>query len=188
MKKVLIISILVILIQQSNSATIYNKHILIKKIQKIKEKEKKLLKLQLNKEKFNETVEFIKSHEGFRSKIYKDTKGYKTIGYGFIIAYLKPSERVFLTKKQSDLIIRRKLHDNIRDAKKKYPNLTYLQLLAVAHLAYGKGFGTIRQHKLHEQLKLGKIKTKDWILFGINEIKYPKYKTNRIYEFTLFIL
>lgn len=34
---------------------------------------------------FQDIVESIKKHEGFRSKVYKCTEGYDTIGYGFAI-------------------------------------------------------------------------------------------------------
>ena len=37
-------------------------------------------------------VENIKIHEGFRDRIYKDSLGKATIGYGFLVAALSPDE------------------------------------------------------------------------------------------------
>ncbi len=37
-------------------------------------------------------LENIKAHEGFRDKIYKDSLGKATIGYGFLVAALSPDE------------------------------------------------------------------------------------------------
>ena len=49
-------------------------------------------------------VDDIKKHEGFRSKVYKCTEGYDTIGYGFAIKDLVLDEDI------STLILMRKLH------------------------------------------------------------------------------
>ena len=49
-------------------------------------------------------LEDIKKHEGFRSKVYKCTEGYDTIGYGFAIKDLEIDESV------ADLILMKKLH------------------------------------------------------------------------------
>ena len=45
----------------------------------------------------------IKYHEGFRSKVYKCTEGYDTIGYGFAIKDLEMDEDI------AELILLRKL-------------------------------------------------------------------------------
>lgn len=45
----------------------------------------------------------IKKHEGFRSKVYKCTEGFDTIGYGFAIKDLEIEEDI------ADLILMRKL-------------------------------------------------------------------------------
>lgn len=34
----------------------------------------------------------IKENEGFCGEIYEDTRGYKTIGYGFLVSALSPDE------------------------------------------------------------------------------------------------
>tara|TARA_R110002020_G_scaffold17029_2_gene60265 strand:+ start:3897 stop:4301 length:405 start_codon:yes stop_codon:yes gene_type:complete len=45
----------------------------------------------------------IKKHEGFRSRVYKCTEGYETIGYGFALKDLELDEDI------ADLILKRKL-------------------------------------------------------------------------------
>ena len=48
-------------------------------------------------------LERIKHHEGYRSKVYKCTEGYDTIGYGFAIKDLEFDEEI------AELILIRKL-------------------------------------------------------------------------------
>ena len=48
--------------------------------------------------------EDIKKHEGFKSKVYKCTEGYDTIGYGFAIKDL------IIDRDVADLILMKKLH------------------------------------------------------------------------------
>ena len=51
----------------------------------------------------NELLNRIKEHEGFRSRVYKCTEGYDTIGYGFAIKDLYLSEGI------SELILKEKV-------------------------------------------------------------------------------
>ena len=37
-------------------------------------------------------IENIKAHEGFRDRIYKDSVGKPTVGYGFLVSALSPDE------------------------------------------------------------------------------------------------
>ena len=37
-------------------------------------------------------LENIKAHEGFSARIYKDSVGKPTVGYGFLVAALSPDE------------------------------------------------------------------------------------------------
>ena len=55
-----------------------------------------------------EIFEEIKKHEGFRSKVYKCTEGFDTIGYGFAIKDLEIDEDV------ADLILMKKLHSLLK--------------------------------------------------------------------------
>ena len=63
----------------------------------------------------NYLIEQIKKHEGFRSKVYKCTQGYDTIGYGFAVKDLvldKDIAEQILTRKVYDLVC--KIQDKFR--------------------------------------------------------------------------
>ena len=51
----------------------------------------------------SDLIESIKQHEGFRSKVYDDSLGIPTIGYGFAIKDLELEEDI------CDMILERKL-------------------------------------------------------------------------------
>ena len=59
-------------------------------------------------------LERIKHHEGFRSKVYKCTEGYDTIGYGFAIKDLEMDEDI------AEMILMRKLDDLMNRIQKKF--------------------------------------------------------------------
>jgi len=134
----------------------------------------------------NTAIKFIKSHEGFRATPYIDISGNKTIGYGFITKYLRVNERNLLDSTTAHNIIVRKLVNNIAYAKEKYPKLDYNKLVAVAHLAYCKGFGRIEKHPLHQMLLKDSINENVWIYFSKHELKNKKYADNRRFEVKLF--
>ena len=62
-------------------------------------------------------IEAVKESEGFRDKVYKDTLGIDTIGYGFAIKDLVLEEDI------CDMILERKLDNLIDAADKKFPFL-----------------------------------------------------------------
>ena len=59
-------------------------------------------------------LERIKHHEGFRSKVYKCTEGYDTIGYGFAIKDLVIDEDI------AEMILMRKLDDLLNRIQTKF--------------------------------------------------------------------
>ena len=59
-------------------------------------------------------LERVKEHEGFRSKVYKCTEGFDTIGYGFAIKDLVLSEEI------SEKILVEKLDALIKRVKDKF--------------------------------------------------------------------
>ena len=59
-------------------------------------------------------LERIKHHEGFRSKVYKCTEGYDTIGYGFAIKDLELDEDI------AEMILMRKLEDLMKRISKTF--------------------------------------------------------------------
>ena len=61
-----------------------------------------------------ELLDSIRKHEGYRAKVYKDTLGYDTIGYGFAIKDLELDEDICA------IILRRKLESLIRTVNFKY--------------------------------------------------------------------
>jgi len=61
-------------------------------------------------------VEKIKENEGFSNKVYKDTLGYSTVGYGFLLAALTADELALnggkyepMSKETADKILKLKL-------------------------------------------------------------------------------
>ena len=67
-------------------------------------------------------IEGIKESEGFRDRVYKDTLGIDTIGYGFAIKDLVLEEDI------CDMILDRKLNDLIDAADKKFSFLRGMPL------------------------------------------------------------
>jgi len=65
----------------------------------------------------NDLLEAVKLSEGFRDRVYKDSLGIDTIGYGFAIKDLVLDEDI------SEMILRRKLDSLIDRADKKFPFL-----------------------------------------------------------------
>ena len=61
-------------------------------------------------------IEKIKENEGFSNKVYEDTLGYSTVGYGFLLAALTPDELALnggkyepMSKETADKILNLKL-------------------------------------------------------------------------------
>lgn len=149
-------------------------------------------KEKLYKQKFNETIEFIKLHEGFRNSTYYCEGGEKTIGYGFVTKYLDKSLRDTITIEQADSVVISKLKYFVKRSKKQYSHLNEFQHLAVAHLFYSKGEGSVINHSINDQLKYGYIRLDTILYFGKyekSEKSYSKhYKRSRKYEYDLFYL
>ena len=78
-------------------------------------------------------IDDVKKHEGFRSKVYKCTEGYDTIGYGFAIKDLELDEDIaeqILIKKLNNLqkIIKSKFNwfdDSPQEVKDVVVNMCY---------------------------------------------------------------
>ena len=62
----------------------------------------------------NKLLDRVKEHEGFRSKVYKCTEGYDTIGYGFAIKDLELDEDI------AEEILIRKLEKLIKRVRSKF--------------------------------------------------------------------
>ena len=53
------------------------------------------------------TIDSVKAHEGFRSRVYKDHLGYDTIGYGTLVRDME------LTKDIAEQLLVDRLQDNV---------------------------------------------------------------------------
>ena len=90
-------------------------------------------------------IDSIKQHEGYRNKVYKDSLGIDTIGYGFAIKDLELDQDI------ADQILQRKLDQLIVRIKKTFGWYNKLPLKAknvVANMCYQlgiKGFSKFRK-------------------------------------------
>lgn len=103
------------------------------------------------------TVEYIKSNEGYRDSVYKDTKGKKTIGYGFNIDDETVRSMVHpdvvqgkrkITQQESDEIITKLIERASKDAqtyvgKDTFGKLSATQKLALTDMAYNIGLSSL---------------------------------------------
>ena len=91
----------------------------------------------------NYVIEQIKKHEGFRSKVYKCTQGYDTIGYGFAVKDLvldKDIEQI-LTRKVYDLVCK------IQDKFKWFDKLPQEAADVVVNMCYQIGLSGFSKFK-----------------------------------------
>jgi len=92
----------------------------------------------------NDLLERIKHHEGFRSKVYKCTEGYDTIGYGFAIKDLVMSEDI------AEEILVDKITDLIYRVKKKFPwldDVPHEVQGVIVEMAYQMGVSGVSKFK-----------------------------------------
>ena len=101
-------------------------------------------------------LELIKKHEGFRTNIYKDSGGTKTIGYGFTASVLtgkdgRPSMRDFkkgMTEAQADEILEKyvlpEFINQVKSEVSNYDSLPAEQQNALIDLNYRNGIGNLK--------------------------------------------
>jgi hypothetical protein len=150
----------------------------------------KLTKLKQPKDYLYETViNFIYKHElgcsfeDLEDKEYcvYDDNGYRAIYAGLRTHYLD-TPVVCINKYEGDMLLRKKYDENIKTVKYNYPNLTPTQILAVAHLSYAWGIGSVIKS---EVIKNNEIDTT--ILYHRRTIdSNHKYRKNREFEYNLF--
>ena len=86
----------------------------------------------------------VKLSEGFRDRVYKDTLGIDTIGYGFAIKDLVLDEDI------SEMILRRKLDSLIDRANKRFKFLKDLPIKAqdvIYEMCYQMGISGVSKFK-----------------------------------------
>ncbi|MFA5150546.1 MAG: glycoside hydrolase family protein [Candidatus Omnitrophota bacterium] len=104
---------------------------------------------------FENVVENIKRHEGFRTEVYEDSLGFDTIGYGFKISSLD------LTPQEAEMILRRKLielADNVRSQFRWFGQMPEVVQDVILEMCYQlgiSGFSDFRQ-------TIGRIALKDF--------------------------
>tara|TARA_R100001594_G_scaffold145441_3_gene195645 strand:- start:6250 stop:6660 length:411 start_codon:yes stop_codon:yes gene_type:complete len=125
-------------------------------------------------------IEHIKSEEGYRSRVYKCTENYDTIGYGFAIKDLELSERV------CDLILKEKLVDLYDGVNRKFPFFERLPIEAqdiVLGMAYQMGVtGVSKFRKMLAALKMNDFKTAAEEMLDSRWSKQTPNRANRMAE------
>ena len=92
----------------------------------------------------SDLLEAIKLSEGFRDKVYKDTLGIDTIGYGFAIKDLVLDEDI------SEMILRRKIDNLIDRVNKRFKFVKALPTIAqdvVYEMCYQLGVTGVSKFK-----------------------------------------
>ena len=86
----------------------------------------------------------IKEHEGFRSRVYKCTEGYDTIGYGFAIKDLELDEDI-----AEEILLRKleKLVKRIRDKFDWLDDVPHEVQGVLVHMAYQMGVSGVCKFK-----------------------------------------
>ena len=115
-----------------------------------------LKKAEVDEDKYQQNMEDIKTqaftarHEGFSSEVYTDTKGKRTIGYGFNLDSGRFSQeevdkwnKYGISKEEADKVLKREL-DITRNSLTKYPWFNKLDPVrqgAIVDMAYNMGEG-----------------------------------------------
>ena len=92
----------------------------------------------------SDLLKSVKLSEGFRDRVYKDTLGIDTIGYGFAIKDLVLDEDI------SEMILRRKLDSLIDRANKRFKFLKDLPIKAqdvIYEMCYQMGISGVSKFK-----------------------------------------
>ena len=116
-------------------------------------------------------LDLIKSNEGFRSKVYKDSGGFETIGYGFTSYVLdgkdgRPSMSDFpngMTREEADRILKEIVLPpfifQVKSSISNYDELSEDQQNALVDLNYRNGFGNLQKSGV-----LDAVENRDFVL------------------------
>ena len=124
----------------------------------------------------------IKHHEGFRSKVYKCTEGYDTIGYGFAIKDLELDEDL------AEEILIRKLEKLIKRVRAKFDwldSVPHEVQGVLVEMSYQMGLSNVSKFKkaLHAMQMLQWKKAADEML----DSRWAKQTPNRAKELSNII-
>lgn len=109
-------------------------------------------------------LENIKKHEGFRAKVYKDTLGFDTVGYGFKVDSLTTDELALnggrvapMSAEVAEAILELKLQKLESELRNRAPHIFALKPSArdsCFEMAYQMGIkGFLSFKRMHEALK-----------------------------------
>jgi len=137
--------------------------------------------------KYNEVLDLIKLHEGFRSNPYDDG-GYPCIGYGQRLKFF-PNFKIkhSITRLEADSILKISFENHLKLVDYYFPGLNTLQRYAVAHMSYGIGIGNvIKAQYIYKDN--GKWKINKYRLYNYRKVDRTKknYRDNRVFEYELF--
>jgi GH24 family phage-related lysozyme (muramidase) len=125
---------------------------------------------------YNETISYIKEHEGFRSNWYSDL-GFACIGYGQRKSCYKGSIEAPITREKADEILRISFNEHRDLVKRWFPRLSYRKNLAISHLSYRMGIGAILKNHLVKGNELDTVSLKQHMPL----VDY-KFETNLFYN------
>lgn len=134
------------------------------------------------------TIEFIKQHEGFESRPYKDSKGKWTIGYGFTNPKLL--KLGYMTEQQGEKFLKKEIQTREKKLKTifkdwdKYPEDAKTAMISY-YYNYPAGFSdntTFMMHMRREDYP----RAKEQIDAGMYDPKSPGLKDRRLAEQKLF--
>ena len=106
---------------------------------------------------YNNLIERLKEHEGYREKVYNDHLGNPTIGYGFLVSSLR------LDRETCDIILKQIVSRNVEEIKKSLPwfDEAHEDVQGVIiEMSYQLGIGGLLSFK--NTLKF--MKNKNWTL------------------------
>lgn len=100
---------------------------------------------------YNETIEYIKKHEGFNNGMqYICAAGQPTIGYGHVILEHETFNEP-ISKKTADSLLRVDFNKALKSVERN-TNLTGLQKLAIAHFVFSVGTGNFYRSELKKRI------------------------------------
>ncbi len=142
MRKIIIISITLV-------SFVFSGNILSSQISATKEiKETYLDDLKKWDKNYEQTIEYIKEHEGFNGgRPYTCPAGYTTIGHGHVVKENEYfPERI--SRKYANKLVRRDFNKALELVELYSPHIEGNQKLAIAHFVFAKGIGNYLKSKL----------------------------------------
>jgi lysozyme len=133
-------------------------------------------------------LDFIKRHEGYRDKVYKDSAGYPTIGYGHLIKKGENFDKGITEQKAAELLSQdtKSVVDAVNA--KVSSKLSQVKFDALVDFAFNLGAGNLGKSTLLKNINAGKDVTKenftDWNRAGGKAV--VGLTTRRTDEFNLF--